>query len=101
MPTDPSPQPSRPPTTRLPTTRTPAGGQGTPTTLCGTVERGVESRCIVLTDDSGGVLANLMGIDPHEWPSGSKVEVTGTFQPGLMTTCQQGTPFQVSQVTPL
>ena len=101
MPTDPSAQPPRPLSTRLPTTRAPSGSQGPPTTLRGTVERGVEARCTVLTDDSGGVLANLMGIDPHEWPPGSKVEVTGTFQPGLMTTCQQGTPFQVSQVTPL
>ena len=101
MPTDPSAQPPRPSTIRLPTARTSTGGQGAPTALRGTVERGVESGCVLLTDDSGGVLANLMGIDPHEWPPGSKVDVTGTFEPDLMTTCQQGTPFRVSQVRPL
>ncbi len=74
-----------------------SGGAGK-TTLTGTVASGVESGCIVLTDDSGAVLANLMGLDTKAAPVGSKVEVTGEFETDVMTTCQQGKPFTVSAV---
>ena len=72
------------------------GAAGT-TTLTGTVTEGVESGCLVLTDDAGAVLANLMGLDTQAAPIGSTVEVTGEFE-DLMTTCQQGKPFTVTAV---
>lgn len=68
------------------------------TTLTGTVTEGVESRCVVLIDDSGATVANLMGWDLQAHPFGSTVEVTGTYEEGLMTTCQQGRPFTVTGV---
>jgi hypothetical protein len=66
--------------------------------LTGTVEAGVESGCVVLADAGGGVLANLIGLDTSTTPLGSRVAVTGRFQQDLMTTCQQGRPFQVTSV---
>jgi hypothetical protein len=68
---------------------------GTITTLQGTLAQGVEAGCVVLTDDTGAVLANLFGLDQTATPLGTDVEVTGTFEPDMMTTCQQGTPFEV------
>jgi len=58
----------------------------------------VESGCIVLVDDKGAVLANLIGLDSASAPVGSTVEVKGKFSPDLMTTCQQGEPFTVASV---
>ena len=74
-----------------------SAGQTGPTTLTGVVTEGVESGCVVLTDDAGAVLANLMGLDTKAAPIGSTVEVTGEFE-DLMTTCQQGKPFTVTAV---
>lgn len=68
------------------------------TTLVGTVTEGVENQCVVLVDDSGTTVANLLGWDLQAHPAGSTVEVTGTFEEGLMTTCQQGRPFTVAAV---
>lgn len=68
------------------------------TTVQGTVTKGVENGCVVLVDASGAVVANLQGWDLQAHPFGSPVEVTGTFEPDLMTTCQQGTPFEASSV---
>jgi len=68
---------------------------GTITTLQGTLAQGVEAGCVVLTDDAGAVQANLFGLDQTATPLGTDVEVTGTFEPDMMTTCQQGTPFEV------
>jgi hypothetical protein len=77
---------------------TAASGAAGVTTLTGTVAGGVESGCIVLTDDAGTVLANLMGLDTKAAPIGSKVQVTGEFETDMMTTCQQGKPFSVTDV---
>lgn len=71
---------------------------GSVTTLQGTVTQGVESGCVVLVDASGAVLANLQGWDLQAHPFDSQVEVTGAFEPDMMTTCQQGTPFEASTV---
>jgi len=83
------------PGTAPPTTR---ALDGVATTLTGTIEAGVESGCVVLTDGNGTVLANLIGLDTATTPFGSSVEVTGKFQAGMMTTCMQGTPFAVAKV---
>jgi hypothetical protein len=71
---------------------------GAVTTLQGTVTEGVENGCVVLVDASGAVLANLQGWDLRAHPFDSQVEVTGAFEPDMMTTCQQGTPFEASTV---
>ena len=65
-------------------------------TLTGIPEEGVESGCVVMR--SGEQLYNLLGGDKATLLSGRTVLVRGRPQPGLMTTCQQGTPFQVSEV---
>jgi hypothetical protein len=75
-----------------------SAGSGTATTLTGTLQAGVESGCIVLVDDQGAVLANLIGLDAASAPVGSAVQVKGRFSPDLMTTCQQGEPFTVASV---
>ncbi len=71
---------------------------GAAATLTGTLAAGVESGCIVLVDDKGAVLANLIGLDPASAPVGSTVEVKGRFARDLITTCQQGEPFTVASV---
>jgi len=67
-------------------------------TLTGRVQEGVESGCLVLVDDSGTVLANLIGFDPTGVDVSGVIEVTGSFNPDLMTICQQGRPFEVISV---
>ncbi|GAA0383684.1 MULTISPECIES: hypothetical protein [Micromonospora] len=71
------------------------GGQPQPTstsemTLTGRVESGVEPGCLLLD----GYL--LLGGPREVLTAGASVTVTGRPAPGLMTTCQQGTPFQVA-----
>jgi len=79
----------------------PSAGTGTEVTLRGTVREGVEASCVLLADDNGTVLANLLGSDAPELTAGANVEVTGSFLQGVMTTCQQGLPFQVTAVKAL
>jgi hypothetical protein len=66
-------------------------------TVTGTVEAGVERGCVVLR--AGVTLYQLVGQDPAI-VEGAKVTVRGRPDPTLMTTCQQGTPLHVIEVTP-
>jgi hypothetical protein len=68
-----------------------------PTTIRGLVVEGVESGCMLL-DTGGGTPYLLLGGDRALIVANRRLEVTGRAQPDLMTTCQQGTPFQVSGV---
>ncbi|MFD6680946.1 hypothetical protein [Micromonospora parva] len=96
----PTPDPTAAPETVTPTARpgvkTPKpGGPSTPpgvgaTTLSGTVQGGVEPGCVLLD----GYL--LLGGPRDVLTPGTRVEVTGRVEPGMMTTCQQGTPFVVT-----
>ncbi|MET8549980.1 hypothetical protein ABZ356_05120 [Micromonospora zamorensis] len=75
------------------------GGPSTPpgvgaTTLTGTVQGGVEPNCVLLD----GYL--LVGGPRDVLTPGARVEVTGRAEPGMMTTCQQGTPFVVTAARP-
>jgi len=83
----------------------PSAGTGAEVTLRGTVREGVEANCVVLEDDNGIVLANLLGDNAPDLTAalaaGAKVQVTGSFLQGVMTTCQQGPPFQVTAVKAL
>ncbi|MBQ0902941.1 hypothetical protein [Micromonospora sp. U21] len=96
-----TPVPSTPvPSTPVPGTPTPSstlkppGGPTVPppvgaTELTGTITPGVEPNCVLLD----GYL--LIGGPRDVLRAGAKVTVTGRVEPGMMTTCQQGTPFVV------
>lgn len=63
--------------------------------LRGTVQAGVEPGCLIL--ESGGKTYGLYGGDPAVVSAGAKVRVRGVPQPDMVTTCQQGIPFQVTE----
>jgi hypothetical protein len=63
-------------------------------TIDGVIEAGVEPGCTVLTAGSTKYLI-LGGSDV---PMGVPVRVEGTLQPGVLSTCQQGTPLRVTSV---
>ena len=73
---------------------------GSDITITGTLEEGVEGNCVLLRTPQrlyqliGGDRSKLQGL------SSSKVTVTGRIAAGMMTTCQQGTPFRVTEVRP-
>ncbi|MFL6127978.1 MAG: hypothetical protein ACJ73E_02805 [Mycobacteriales bacterium] len=85
--------PTTPPVTPRPTKPADPSGSGRPVTLDGVVDSGVEPGCKVLTAAGGTYL--LLGGDV---PVGVPVRVTGVLQPGVLTTCQQGTPIRVTRV---
>lgn len=65
-------------------------------TITGEVVEGVEAGCFLLkTPDT---LYLLVGGDRTALQAGKRLTVVGTPQPGLMSTCQQGTPFKVTSV---
>jgi hypothetical protein len=76
-----------------------ASASGSAETITGTVVAGVEPGCLLLQDAKG---SHLLVFDDKamraQAPEGSKITVTGTAKPGMMTTCQQGIPFIVTSV---
>jgi hypothetical protein len=64
--------------------------------LRGTIEAGVEPGCLILR--SGGKTYGLYGDDPKLLKVGVAVMVRGVEQPDMVTTCQQGIPFRVTEV---
>ncbi|HEY2948937.1 MAG TPA: hypothetical protein VGJ53_11150 [Micromonosporaceae bacterium] len=65
-------------------------------TVVGVVEAGVEHGCTVLR--TGDEVYQLVGsADPMIKP-GARLAVRGRPNPNLITTCQQGTPFEVIEV---
>ena len=82
--------PSVTPTEESSTTKPSAGGIQT---LTGTITAGVEPNCLLLED-------HLLIISDPKLQSAAKagatVTVTGRAEQGMMTTCQQGTPFIVA-----
>jgi hypothetical protein len=73
-------------------TKPPAGGTKT---LTGTITAGVEPNCLLLED-------HLLIISDAKLKAaattGATVTVTGRVEPGMMTTCQQGTPLVVTSL---
>jgi hypothetical protein len=63
--------------------------------LRGTVQAGIEPGCLIL--ESGGKTYGLYGGDPAVVSAGAKVRVRGVPQPDMVTTCQQGIPFQITE----
>ncbi len=66
-----------------------------PVELTGVPEAGVEEGCWLLD----GHL--LLGGDTDMLASGQPLRVTGSIDRGVMSTCQQGTPFRVDTAEPL
>jgi hypothetical protein len=60
------------------------------------VVTGVEAGCLLLRTGTGDYL--LLGEAADDLGAGQTVTVRGQIRPDLMTTCQQGTPFEVSEV---
>lgn len=89
--------PSAPPRVSLPPSPHPSDRSGQQT-LVGQVQAGVEPGCLVLRDSTGTY--QLMGGDPTVVYAGARVRVVGHVVTGVMSYCQQGRPFQVSQASP-
>lgn len=69
-------------------------GTTSETTISGTVEAGVESGCLVLTYE--GTVYGIFGeYDDSIVYAGAEVTLHGRLDPGMMSFCQQGTPFVV------
>lgn len=83
------------PPSSAPLTTTPSRALEPGVTVRGTVSAGVEAGCLIL--DTGTAQYLLLGADPAIAVAGAEIEVTGRAEPGAMTTCQQGTPFQVQK----
>ena len=85
---------------------TPSRSQPTPpaqpglgqVTVTGNVVQGVEPGCMLLQADDKLYL--LLGGDRSLIEGSTRLTVKGTPQPDLMTTCQQGLPFQVTEARP-
>lgn len=67
--------------------------------LRGTVEAGVEPGCLIL--QTAGKTYGLYGGDPQVLKAGARVAVRGVPKPDMVTTCQQGIPFEVTEVRKL
>jgi hypothetical protein len=68
-------------------------------TISGTVSAGVEPHCLILRDAAGShsLYFHDESLRPLA-PAGAKVTLIGHPEPGMMTTCQQGEPFIVTEV---
>ena len=66
-------------------------------TASGAVVAGVEPGCLLL--DTGNAEYLLLGGDRTRLEPGHRVEVRGTPHPGTPTTCMQGIPFEVRDVS--
>lgn len=80
--------------------QTPAASTDKVRRLRGVVRSGVERNSCVLVGPQGEPLAQLMGGPPAVLCDGRSVVVTGVFVSGLLTTAQQGAPFQVQTAEP-
>jgi hypothetical protein len=69
-------------------------------TVTGVVSAGVEPNCLMLNGAKGPYLLIVTGDMTKAVKVGANVSVTGRPEPGMITTCQQGTPFVVTKVNP-
>lgn len=63
--------------------------------VTGTVEAGVEPGCLLLRPTGEDRVYLLIGGDRTVLTAGNKVTVRGYEKRDSMSTCQQGTPFEV------
>jgi hypothetical protein len=68
-------------------------------TISGTLSAGVEPHCLILRDATGShsIYFHDESLRPQA-PAGAHVTLVGHPEPGMMTTCQQGEPFIVTEV---
>lgn len=80
----------------------PPGAATAPRTVTGTVAAGVEPGCLLLQAAGVNYLLVFAGAPPAPTAAavGARITVVGRPQPDMMTTCQQGTPFMVTEVRP-
>jgi len=70
-------------------------------TLTGQVVEGVEVGCLLLDTGAGEYLLVIpQHVDRSAVRAGARLVVRGRVEPGLVSYCQQGTPFVVSDVRP-
>ncbi|HEV7653574.1 MAG TPA: hypothetical protein VGP36_02400 [Mycobacteriales bacterium] len=69
-------------------------GTGKPVVIDGIIETGVEPGCKVLNAGNTRYLV----LTSKDVPMGVPVRVEGVLQPGVLSTCQQGTPLRVTSV---
>ncbi|MDN3240146.1 hypothetical protein [Glycomyces tritici] len=72
---------------------------GSSMTISGTIEAGVESGCLVL-EHEGTVYGIFGNFDSSVVYAGATVTLQGKVDDGMMSTCQQGTPFVVEDAQP-
>lgn len=89
--------PSEEETPRLdPPTSSDKPTSNTAMTITGTIEAGVESGCLVMTHE--GTVYGVFGqYDESVVHAGAEVTLRGYPDPGMMSFCQQGTPFVVEE----
>lgn len=92
--------PTAPP--RVPSPRPTNPAPGKQIVITGHVEDGVEAGCRVIRTLSGPTYTLLLTPDLKRQIelASDPVTLRGRPRPGLITTCQQGTPFEVSAVVP-
>ncbi|MFI7597339.1 hypothetical protein [Actinoplanes sp. NPDC049681] len=83
--------PSAVPSSAVPSA-VPSAGPGT---ISGTVTAGVEPNCLLVDDHLLIFNDDKLKAVAEE---GATVTVTGRTEPGMMTTCMQGTPFIVTAI---
>jgi len=76
---------------------TPPAGRGRFRTIRGTIRPGVEAGCLILSTAEGTFL--LVGPRTGGLKAGMTVEVSGAPDETIATTCQQGIPFVVTEVS--
>lgn len=101
-PSAPAPTPTAPASSAPPASSPPPGPvsptppPGTEITLSGQVVEGVEAGCKLL--DTGSEQYLLTGDAAEELRIGDTATVRGRERPDLLSTCQQGIPFEVAEV---
>jgi hypothetical protein len=74
----------------------PATGAPRELTITGELVSGVEAGCLLLATDTGEYL--LFGEPVQQLQAGETVTLQGRVRTDMMSTCQQGTPFEVTEV---
>jgi hypothetical protein len=88
--------PTLPGSPPVPSLSPPSTGRSGELTLTGELVSGVEAGCLLLETDAGQYL--LFGEAAQELSAGATVTITGRVRTDMMSTCQQGTPFEVTEV---
>ncbi|MEU7905148.1 hypothetical protein [Actinoplanes sp. NPDC049118] len=85
------------PSSAVPTEKSSASKPAEPgsKTITGTITAGVEPGCLLLDDHL--LIIKDAALKPVA-KVGASVTATGHAEPGMMTTCQQGTPFVVTTI---